>query len=87
MLKLGFTYKKSQTNWNLLTEATSSSAESNIYGLRKIRQKPAMFDLASDSDCSSDGNLRDYKLNIYNYEKTVNKQKRGPIVIDTQADT
>ena len=29
------------------------------------------------------GNLRDYKLNIYNYEeKKKNKQKRGPIVID-----
>ena len=29
------------------------------------------------------GNLRDYKLNIYNYEKhKMNKQKRGPIVID-----
>ena len=32
MLKFGFTYKKSQTNWKLLIEATSSSAESNIYG-------------------------------------------------------
>ena len=29
------------------------------------------------------GDLRDYKLNIYNYEeKKKNKQKRGPIVID-----
>ena len=31
MLKLGFTYKKSQTNWKLLIEATLSSAESNMY--------------------------------------------------------
>ena len=28
------------------------------------------------------GNLRDYELNIYNYEEKMNKQKRGPIVID-----
>ena len=28
------------------------------------------------------GNLRDYKLNVYNYEETMNKQKRGPILID-----
>ena len=29
------------------------------------------------------GNLRDYKLNIYNYEETkLNTQKKGPIVID-----
>ena len=29
------------------------------------------------------GNLRDYELNIYNYEeRKKNKQKRGPIVID-----
>ena len=28
------------------------------------------------------GNLRDYKLNIYNYEEKMNNQKRGPVVID-----
>ena len=28
------------------------------------------------------GNLRDYKLNTYNYEEKMNKQKREPIVID-----
>ena len=28
------------------------------------------------------GNLRTYKLNIFNYEEKMNKQKRGPIVID-----
>ena len=29
------------------------------------------------------GNLRDYKLNMYNYEEEkMNKQKRGAIVID-----
>ena len=37
-LKLGFTYKKSQTNWKLLKEETSSSAESNIYGRFVISQ-------------------------------------------------
>ena len=31
MPKLGFTYKESHTNWKLLKESTSSSAESNIY--------------------------------------------------------
>ena len=38
LLKLGFTYKENQTHWKLLIEATSSSAESNIYGRFVISQ-------------------------------------------------
>ena len=61
----------------------------------KIRRTPVMFDLASDSDCSSDTDIAKETeglriccieickiINqIYNYKK-MNKQKKGPIVID-----
>ena len=52
MLKLGFTYKKKPDS----LEATDRGdvVICRIQFLRKILHKPVMFDLASDSDCSSD---------------------------------
>ena len=59
-------------------EATDGGDDviSRIQYLRKIRHKPMMFDQTSDSDIAREtegvnllyGILRDYKLNIYDYE-------------------
>ena len=77
MLKLGLTYKKSQTNWKLLIEATSSLAESNIYEANDVRPNIRLRLQLRYRHRQRNrgrvnllyGNSRDYKLNIYNFEE------------------
>ena len=94
--------------WPILTSEGSKVGRVHVdnenwrQGLNKrfMKKLSVMFDLAPDSDCSSNtdiaretevvffifyGNLRDYELNIQLWK--MNEQKRGPIVNDMNKHT